>query len=73
MSMLHDVQAISKLSCRNQSSNQSVVLLDRLDDSFNATVCVAVSDWTFFAHDFGWDVRARFVSAVDDARFLFAL
>ena len=58
MSMLHDVHAISKLSFRNQSSHQSVVLLDRLDDSFDATVCVAVSDWTFFVHDFGWDVRA---------------
>ena len=41
--------------------------------SLNATVGVAVSDWTFFVHDFGWDVRANFVFDVDDAGFLLAL
>ena len=39
----------------------------------NGAVGVAVSDWTFFVHDFGWDVRAGFVFGVDDARFLIAL
>ena len=33
----------------------------------------AVSNWAFFEHDFGWDVRAGFVFDVDDARFLVAL
>ena len=41
--------------------------------SLKATVGVAVSDWTIFLHDFGWDVRAGFVFDVDDARFLIAL
>ena len=41
--------------------------------SLNATVGVAVSDWTFFLHDFGWDVPAGFVFDVDDDRFLIAL
>ena len=41
--------------------------------SLNAAVCVAVSDWAFFVHDFGWDVRASFVFDVDDSRFLVAL
>ena len=47
--------------------------LDGLVHSLNATVGVAVSDWTFFVHDFGWDVRANFVFDVDDAGFLLAL
>ena len=41
--------------------------------TLSATVGVNVSDWTFFVHDFGWNVRARFVFDVDDARFLLPL
>ena len=82
MSTLHDVQAISKLSCQtNRRTNLSfgVVLdctnlsLDGLVRSLNATVGVAVSGWTFFVHGFGRDVGAGFVFDVDDARFLVAL
>ena len=56
----------AKIDCTDLSS-------DGLIRSLNATVGVAVSVWTFFVHDFGWDVRARFVFDVDDARFLIAL
>ena len=52
---------------------RSVQSLDGLVRSLNATVGVAVSNWAFFVHDFGWDVRAGFVFDVDDARFLVAL
>ena len=74
--MLHDVQATSN---RRTNLSFSVVLdctnlsLDGLVRSLNATACVAVSDWTFFVHDFGWDVRVVFLFDVDDARFLVAL
>ena len=54
------------LDCTNQS-------LDGLVRSLSPTVGVAVVDWTFFLHDFGWDVRAGFMFDVDDARFLVAL
>ena len=47
--------------------------LDGLVRSLNATVGVAVSSWTFFVHDSGWDVRAGFVFDVDNARLLIAL
>ena len=36
----------------------SGVPVDGLVCSLDASLAVAVSDWTFFANDFGWDVRA---------------
>ena len=49
------------------------LFLDGLVCSLNAAVDVTVSGWAFFVHDFGWNVRARFVFGVDDARFMVAL
>ena len=47
--------------------------LDGLVCSLNASVGVTVSNWPFFEHDFGCDVRAGFVFDVDDTRFLVAV
>ena len=58
-----DLSSSEDLDCTDLS-------LDGLVCSLSAAVCVAVSDWTFFAHDFGGDVRASFVFNVDDARSL---
>ena len=65
MSMLHVPQAMSK-TCPELSLNV-------LNFSLNAAVVVAFSVWTLFVHDFGWDVCARFVFNVNDARLLVAL
>ena len=53
---------------QTELSRRSVALICR-----SAHASDTVSNWAFFAHDFGWDVRAGFVFDVDDARFLAAL
>ena len=45
--------------------------LDGLNCWLNAAV--AVSDWTLFVHDFGWDLGASFVFDVNDTRLSVAL
>ena len=47
--------------------------LDGLNCWLNAAVGVAVSHWTLFVHDFGWDVGASFVFDVNDTRLSVAL
>ena len=47
--------------------------MNGLNCSLNAAVVDAVSVWTLFVHDCGWDVCARFVFHVNDARLLIAL
>ena len=80
MSKLHVAQASLRLSCHRRTGLSFCEVLDCANLSLDGLVCsldasveVAVSDKTFFADNFGWDVRAGNVLDVNDAWFSFAL